>query len=230
MRLITHAEVNHRAETVLTVIGALDAHTVGRLLGDHPAGATAAQPDVLDLRFVTLLGAAGVSWIVQIHRRRPVRVEGSPAVLQVLGICGLAEQLQARPPSSPPWLHSASFGVAVHDEQFRYRYVNDALARINGLAAQAHYGQRPSELFVFAEDPIGPVLREVLTTQTATTLELRGTTAAGVPSAWTCGYWPARMGDEGGEDRPGVIATIEPHPADDRPGFPISFDLARGPG
>lgn len=223
LRLVTHTEVNDRAETVLTVVGEVDAHAVARLR--NQVCDDTANPDVLDLRFVPLLGAAGITWILELHARHRLRIEGSVTVLRVLAICGLDDELQARAPSAPPALHAAPFGVAVHDTELRYLYVNEVLAEINGLAGPAHVGHRPAELFSFGDDPIGAILHEVVATQTSTTLDLRGTTAAGVLSSWSCGYWPVRY-REGDRDVTGVVAVVAPRPSTGHQAFPLSFDLA----
>jgi PAS domain S-box-containing protein len=46
-----------------------------------------------------------------------------------------------------PIFPSSRVGIAVFDEQLRYRSLNDALGAINGLEPEAHVGKRPHELF-----------------------------------------------------------------------------------
>jgi PAS domain S-box-containing protein len=57
----------------------------------------------------------------------------------------------------------APVGMAVLDAQGRYLHVNEALARIDGLPAEAHLGQRPEELFG-SLNPSAADLRRVIET------------------------------------------------------------------
>ncbi|MHB8872796.1 MAG: sensor histidine kinase [Myxococcaceae bacterium] len=50
-------------------------------------------------------------------------------------------------------IRSAPFGVAFFDRQMRYRFVNERLAALNGVPAEAHVGRTPAE--VIPSFPVG---------------------------------------------------------------------------
>ncbi|MDX2649998.1 SpoIIE family protein phosphatase [Streptomyces sp. PA03-1a] len=53
-------------------------------------------------------------------------------------------------------------GVGIYDPQLRYVYVNPALARMNGLPAEAHLGRRITEVLPDLDDAGEEALRQVL--------------------------------------------------------------------
>src|SRR5665648_162980 len=56
----------------------------------------------------------------------------------------------------------APIGLAVLDEQLRFVRINDALAQIDGLAADAHLGQTVAELLPGLDAEVTRGLRRVL--------------------------------------------------------------------
>ena len=59
---------------------------------------------------------------------------------------------------------AAPIGLAFLDAELRYVQVNEALARANGVPADAHPGRTPAEVVPHCEAVIGPYLRRVLET------------------------------------------------------------------
>lgn len=168
------------------------------------------HPDVVDCRFVTVMTAAGVSILTDVAENHPIRVVGSILVERVLDVCDLSARLQLQRPDGPPWLHLAPFGVAVNDRDLRYLYVNDALAKINGVAAEAHDDRHPHDLFDVDHDDLRPQLTAVLRTRQSRTIRVNGETAAHAhaPGSWTCRYRPARFADQNGPVD-AIVATVE---------------------
>lgn len=188
--VLIHTELNRGGEIVTTVIGELDANTAPMLAAKR-RGAPVAT-DVFDLRFVSFMSAAGISTLIEAHRVQPCRVVGSVAVTELFEICELTETFAVSDPVGPPWLHRARFGVGVHDASLSYLYVNDALGDINGLPAQAHYGQHPTDLFSVDTDELSPILEGVIRTGRDQRIVVRGATPTRHDGAWDCQYRLAR--------------------------------------
>lgn len=206
--LVFHTELSREAEIVMTVIGDIDAANAHQLI--EVCDRDSAQCDVVDLRFVSLFSAAGISALLSMRDAHPLRVVASAAVQRVFEVTGMTDVFEVSVPAGPPHLHRASFGVAVYDADLRFRYVNDALASINGLAAQAHYGCRPDELFEIHLDELSPILRSVLNTGIEHTAYVAGDTAAVSGGLWRCGYRRACFAlPPTGRVESVVIATIE---------------------
>lgn len=194
--LTIHSELNADAEMVTTVIGELDAQTVPELRAALTSSPQRA--DVVDCRFVTIMTAAGVSVLCDVADIHPIRVVGSVLVERVLEVCDLGDRLHLQRPEGSPCLEQAPFGVAVHDSDLRYLYVNDALAEINGVTADEHYGRRPHDLFDVDHDDLTPQLRAVLRTRQSRTIRVSGETAAHASGSWTYCCRPARFAGENG--------------------------------
>ena len=89
---------------------------------------------------------------------------------------------------------AAPIGLAFMDTSFRYVRVNDALATINGLPAEEHYGRTLREVLGDLADEIEPYHRRVIETgEPMLDLHVRGETAAspGVRN-WLVSYYPVR--------------------------------------
>jgi PAS domain S-box-containing protein len=97
--------------------------------------------------------------------------------------------------------HAAPIGIGFWDRDFRFQRVNPRLAEMNGLAAVAHLGKRPDELFpdVQGLDEILARWRRMLETgDPVLDVEVRGKTRA--PSeherVWVEDFFPVRVGNE----------------------------------
>ena len=89
---------------------------------------------------------------------------------------------------------AAPIGLAFMDTNFRYVRVNDALALINGLPAEEHYGRTLREVLGDLADEIEPYHRQVIETgEPILDLHVTGETAAspGVRN-WLVSYYPVR--------------------------------------
>jgi PAS domain S-box-containing protein len=95
---------------------------------------------------------------------------------------------------------AAPVGLAFMDTNFRYARVNDALALINGLPADEHYGRTLREVLGDLADEIEPLHRQVIETgEPRLNLQVTGQTAAapGQDRNWLVSYYPVRnLADE----------------------------------
>lgn len=216
-----HHELDPQARAVTTLIGEIDAATaceVTRWLD----GLTV-RPDVVDCRFVSFMGAAGLDALVAARRVQPFVTVASAAVERVARVCGLVDTLELQSPTGPPALHRSRLAIAQHDDQLRYAYVNDALARINGLPAQAHYGRSAKDLFAVEQDELTPVLQEVASTRTSRRVLVEGGTPTG-RSTWLCAYHPVRYRSGNGTVT-GVVAVVSSAAVDDGRRSPVRLDF-----
>ncbi|WP_040495051.1 PAS domain-containing protein [Ilumatobacter nonamiensis] len=200
-----HFETDPAGRSVATVVGEVDSATAPFLRRELLASSS---PEVIDLRFVSLLSAAGVSVLLEAFRRRPYRTVGSTVVERVLRVLELDQMLDLVHPDGAPALDTAPFGVAVHDHDLRFVYVNEALATINGLPASEHLHRHPAQLFDVEHDDISSVIRAVGTTHHPRQIRVSGATATGRTASWRCCYRPARYVQDG-EPCEVVIATVK---------------------
>jgi PAS domain S-box-containing protein len=82
-------------------------------------------------------------------------------------------------------LSASPVGLAICDEQLRYRAVNQALAQMNGLPVEAHLGRTIREMLGAVATKIEPPLRRAFATGDPVALEL----AAQLPARSDVGYW-----------------------------------------
>jgi PAS domain S-box-containing protein len=90
---------------------------------------------------------------------------------------------------------AAPIGIAFMDTNFHYVRVNEALARINGLPAEEHYGRTLREVLGDLADEIEPYHRQVITSgEPILDLHVTGVTAAspGDTRNWLVSYYPVR--------------------------------------
>jgi len=95
-------------------------------------------------------------------------------------------------------MEAVPVGLAFWDKDLRCVRVNERLARLNGLPAQAHLGKRLQEVLPKLASTVEPLLLHVLETgEPVVNLEVTGETPAtpGVPHHWLASYFPIR--DEG---------------------------------
>lgn len=79
-----------------------------------------------------------------------------------------------------------SIGVAILDDELRYRAVNPALAQMNGLPEVDHLGKTVAEVLGELEHQVSPLVREVLATgRPLLHCDLSGTT----PTRRELGHW-----------------------------------------
>ncbi|HEY9620377.1 MAG TPA: PAS domain S-box protein [Crinalium sp.] len=87
----------------------------------------------------------------------------------------------------------ANIGLCIHDQDLRYLKVNQALAKINGHAIDAHLGKTVDDLLPELSSTVTPLLQQVLDTrQPITGLELSGAIAnqSGQMHDWQVFYFP----------------------------------------
>jgi PAS domain S-box-containing protein len=91
--------------------------------------------------------------------------------------------------------HAAPVGLAFVDTQLRYVGVNDCLAEISGVPAEAHLGHTIREVLPHLADALEPIYRRVLTTgEPVLDVELQGTTASrpGIERTWLVSRYPVK--------------------------------------
>lgn len=219
-----HTELDGRGHAVTTVIGEVDAATAPQVaahLARQPL-----RPDTVDCRFVSFMGAAGLELLRERASVQPFVTVASSAVQRIVDVCGVSGQLRLQYPSGPPALHHSTLAVSQHDEELRYVYVNDALATLNGLPAQAHHGRRAEDLFDVTEDELTPLLAAVARTRTPRSVVVEGGTAV-LQSTWSCTYHPVRYPTADGVVN-GVIGTVGPVQRRTRHRHPVArldFDI-----
>jgi PAS domain S-box-containing protein len=91
--------------------------------------------------------------------------------------------------------HSAPVGLAFVDTQLRFVGVNDCLAEINGVPAEAHLGRTIREVLPHLADAIEPMYHRVLLTgEPVIDVEVHGTTASrpGIERTWLISRYPVK--------------------------------------
>jgi PAS domain S-box-containing protein len=72
----------------------------------------------------------------------------------------------------------APIGIAFMDRDYRYQRINDELAAINGLPAEAHLGRTVAEVIPAMWPQLEPIYRRVLAGETVLKVEISGETRA----------------------------------------------------
>lgn len=92
-------------------------------------------------------------------------------------------------------LAAAPAGLAFLDRDLRYVRVNEALASLNGVSAEAHRGRAVAEIIPRLAPMVEPLMRRVLETGVPVlNLELRSKMAdlPGEPHTWLASFYPVR--------------------------------------
>jgi len=88
---------------------------------------------------------------------------------------------------------SAPIGLSLVDRELRYLRINDTLADMRGLPADAHIGRTLREVLPTLADTLEPIYRRVLATgEPVLGFEISGSTgkSPGDTRHWRCDYWP----------------------------------------
>ncbi len=88
----------------------------------------------------------------------------------------------------------APIGIGFTDRNYRFQQVNDELAAINGLPAQAHFGRTVAEIVPALWPQLEPIYRRVLAGVPVLKVEMSGETNArpGEERHWVSSYYPVR--------------------------------------
>jgi PAS domain S-box-containing protein len=132
-----------------------------------------------------------------------------PYVPQLLSASASNDRTEHMGHLVPPFLIDAlvahlPLGLAVLTRELRYLFVNDRLARINGVSTEAHIGRTVAEVVPALADQANALFHPVFTSgEPVLNLELRGETPAepGVTRAWREHVYPLH-------DPAGAIAAI----------------------
>lgn len=97
---------------------------------------------------------------------------------------------------------SGSIGLCIHDREYRFVQINEALAAVNGYSVEAHLGKPAGELLPEFASTLEPIFEQVFTTgQPVLNLEM----SQAVPSQpnairyWLASYFPILETDSGVE-------------------------------
>jgi len=88
----------------------------------------------------------------------------------------------------------APIGIAFLDRACRYQRVNDELATIHGVPAEAHFGRTAADVVPGLWSQLEPISRRVLDGEAVLKVEIRGETFAnpGEPRDFMCSFYPVR--------------------------------------
>jgi len=89
-------------------------------------------------------------------------------------------------------------GLGLHDQEFKFIRVNQALADMNGLSIQEHIGQSIRDILPDLAESLEPFLHQVIETgQSICDIEVQGTTRAApnVQRYWCANYYPVDLLD-----------------------------------
>jgi PAS domain S-box-containing protein len=94
------------------------------------------------------------------------------------------------------FFRSASVGMAFLDRELRFQRVNDALARLNGIPAEAHVGQLAAEVLPGGNPQVMELLRGVLASGEAVEAEVAGYSPAAPAERhhWIVAIYPVADG------------------------------------
>ncbi len=101
-------------------------------------------------------------------------------------------------------------GLVLHDEELRFVRINEAMAEINGLSANAHIDKQLREVLPDLADRVEPILRQVLTKgKPIRNVEISGCTPAqpNIQRHWIASYYPVNQPD-GGKAVSAVVVEI----------------------
>jgi formate hydrogenlyase transcriptional activator len=118
----------------------------------------------------------------------------------------------ASSPDTTEWRHrffeAPNVGFAVCDEELRYVFVNDALAKMNGLPAKAHLGKTVHDILGEAAENVRPMFQHVVSTGQPVSFELTAKLPAKAePGCWMVNYFPIE--DAGGKVRQVGAIVVE---------------------
>ncbi|MEG4942673.1 response regulator [Microcoleus sp. F4-D5] len=125
---------------------------------------------------------------------RVVRMTGSQS--DITNRKKLEQEIQAREQLLNAFFKGASLagvGLCIHDRQFRFLQINEALAAINGQSVEAHLGKTTDDILGELAPGMNALLQEVLTTaQPSINLEVSGKVASqtNIKRYWLASHFP----------------------------------------
>ncbi|MER7752318.1 SpoIIE family protein phosphatase [Kitasatospora sp. NPDC097643] len=202
---------------------ALLGYTAQQAIGEKAAQLLASdeqRPEVLEL-FQQILEGRAWSGVFPVRHRdgHPVNLEfrthpitgpgGSPLVLAVASDVTTLRRIQADLAVLDGFFTQSPVGMAVYDTELRFVRLNEALARVNGLAAGEHLGRRLTEVLPGINGAEAEaVMRQVLLTGTPvvdTRSQGRTPNDPLHDHAWSASYF--RLEEPGGQVL-GVSSTV----------------------
>ncbi|MEG4275423.1 MULTISPECIES: response regulator [unclassified Microcoleus] len=125
---------------------------------------------------------------------RVVRMTGSHS--DITSRKQLEQEIQAREQLLNAFFKGASLagvGLCIHDRQFRFLQINEALAEINSLSVEAHLGKTTDEILREFAPSVNALLQQVLTTgKPSINLEISTavTSQTGAQRYWLVSHFP----------------------------------------
>jgi PAS domain S-box-containing protein len=160
--------------------------TWGAINGHGPFASQAPANSVLQLQlFLLAISLPLIFLATEIHERRRA----------FLDLFSAERAVRQKYAELATIYHAAPVGLAFVDPQLRYIGINDSLAEINGVPAEAHLGRTIREVAPHLADAIEPIYRHVLKTgQPVMDLEVRAMTASqpGIERTWLVSRYPVR--------------------------------------
>jgi PAS domain S-box-containing protein len=153
----------------------------------HGRGPFASQPpaeSVLQLQLFLLAISLPLMFLATVIRERR---QAFSALSQI------EQELRGQYAQLATIYHSAPVGLAFVDTQLRYVSINDHLAEINGLPADAHVGRLVHQVLPQLADTLEPIYRRVIQTgQPVVDVEIHGPAAARLEDdrCWLVSHYP----------------------------------------
>lgn len=195
---LLHTELDHNARMVTSIIGGLTDETVDGVVGYLLT--LPLLPDVVDCRYVHRADPDAMAALWRILEGTGAVVRPSAAMEAVVA----ADDRYDLTGIDVPLLHRCETGVAVHDADLRFVYVNKRLAALNGVSADRHRHRTCAELLRPSHDSVTPLLQRCLDDRSP--IRCIVDTAA---ESWACRYIPARHRIDGCE-QDFVVALVSP--------------------
>lgn len=178
---LLHTELDHNARMVTSIIGGLTDDSVDGIVSYLVT--LPLLPDVVDCRFVHRADPDAMTTLWRILDRTGAVVRPSAAMEAIV----TSDDRYDLTGIDVPLLHRCETGIAVHDADLRFVYVNKRLASINGVSADRHRHRTCAELLRPSHDTVTPLLQRCLDDRTPIRCIVDTTT-----ESWACRYIPAR--------------------------------------
>jgi PAS domain S-box-containing protein len=162
--------------------------TWGAINGHGPFANQAAANSVLQLQLFLLAISLPLMFLAtEIRERRRA----------FLDLCSAEQAVRQKYAELSTIYRAAPVGLAFVDTQLRYIGINDSLAEINGVPAEAHLNRTIREVAPHLADAIEPIYRQVLETgRPVIDMEVRAMTASrpGIERTWRVSRYPVLDG------------------------------------
>lgn len=110
------------------------------------------------------------------------------------------------------FFYNSNVGLAIFDDQMRYRALNLCLAAMNGIPVESHLGKTLREIVGEVASQIEPALKQVLTTgRPIFSFEIAGTlSTTAVRRRWVANFFPLNDANGRAKQVGAVVAELRP--------------------